>query len=50
VAPQPAFLLAYLGYQTGSREVTKYGLDVAQTRTPLDPLLPLLRKVWLAEK
>lgn len=45
--PEPALLMAYLGYQTGNRELTVFGLDKAQARTPDDPLLPVLRRLWL---
>ncbi len=44
---EPALLLAYLGYQFALPEVSRYALDVAQARAPMDPLLPLLRQVWL---
>ncbi len=44
---EPPLLLAYLGYQFDLPQVTRYALDVAQARAPLDPLLPLLRQVWL---
>lgn len=40
-------LLAYMGYQTGTAELTRYGLDVAVAGDPEDPLLPVLRAVWL---
>jgi hypothetical protein len=46
--PEPALILAYIGHQTRSRELTQYGLDLAQSRAPTDPLLDLLRRVWLA--
>lgn len=45
---EPPLLLAYLGYQFSLPEVTRYALDVAQARSPMDPLLPLLRRLWLA--
>ena len=45
----PPLMLAYLGYQTGSSKLVRYGLDVAQSRDPLDPLVPLLRRIWLEE-
>lgn len=46
---EPALLLAYLGHQAESRQLVRYGLALAQEAKPLDPLLPLLRKVWLGE-
>jgi hypothetical protein len=45
--PGDAMLLAYLGYQAGSHELVEYGLDLAQAGWPDDPLIPLLRRVWL---
>lgn len=45
--PEPAIVLAYLGYQTGTPKVIRYGLDVAQARDPEDPLIPLLRRIWI---
>jgi hypothetical protein len=45
--PEPPLMLAYLGYQTGSEELMRYGLDLAQARQPRDPLVPLLRRIWL---
>ncbi len=49
---EPPLMLAYLGYQTNSPRLVRYGLDLAQSRRPRDPLLPLLRRIWLndAEK
>ena len=44
---EPALMLAYLGYQIGSQNLARYGLDTAQVSEPNDPLLPLLRRVWL---
>lgn len=40
-------LLAYLGYQASSRQVIRYGLALAQAQSPRDPLLALLREIWL---
>ncbi|HEX7009378.1 MAG TPA: hypothetical protein VF184_05320, partial [Phycisphaeraceae bacterium] len=45
----PALMLAYVGYQAGSRPLVRYGLATAQARSPRDPLLPLLRRIWLEE-
>lgn len=46
-ATDPGLLLAYLGYQNGSRSLTRYGLTVAEAGSPRDPLLPMLRHIWL---
>ena len=43
-------MLAYLGYQTGSQKLVRYGLDLAMARLPKDPLMPLLRRIWLESK
>jgi hypothetical protein len=40
-------LLAYLGYQASSRQVVRYGLALAQANSPRDPLLSVLREIWL---
>jgi hypothetical protein len=47
--PEPALLLAYLGYQTRVGDLTAYGLDLAAARSPQDPLIPLLRRLWLPQ-
>ena len=47
---ETALLLAYLGYQTRQDDLAAYGLDLAQTRSPLDPLNILLRRIWLDQK
>ncbi len=44
---EPPLMLAYLGYQAGSPALVKYGLDLADARSPRDALLPLLRRIWL---
>lgn len=44
---EPAILLAYLGYQYQMPSLIEYGLSIAETRAPADPLLPLLRRLWL---
>ena len=46
----PGLMMAYLGYQVDSRQLIRYGLAVAEGRSPKDPLLPLLRRIWLDEK
>lgn len=40
-------LLGYLGFQAGSERLVRYGLSVAQAAAPRDPLLPVVRGVWL---
>jgi hypothetical protein len=42
-----AFLLAYLGRLNGERATIERGLDVLEQADPNDPLLPLLRAIWL---
>ncbi len=44
--PEPAILLAYLGYQFSTPTLVQYGLNIAQTRAPADPLIPLLQRLW----
>jgi hypothetical protein len=46
---EPALMLAYLGFQTNSPGLTRYGLDLADARQPGDPLVVVLRRVWLGE-
>lgn len=43
----PGIMLAYLGYQVESRQLVRYGLAVAEQAAPLDPLLPVLRGIWM---
>lgn len=43
-------MLAYMGHQIESRQLVRYGLAVATEAKPTDPLLPLLRGVWLGEQ
>lgn len=40
-------LMAYLGYQADSRQVVRYGLALAQSQSPRDPLLAVIREIWL---
>ncbi len=42
-------LLAYLGYQADSRQVVRYGLALAQSKSPRDPMLLVIREIWLDE-
>ena len=47
---EPGLMMAYLGYQVGSRQLIRYGLAVGEARAPKDPLFPLLRRIWLDEQ
>ena len=49
-AGEPGIMLAYLGHQTNSRQLVRYGLAVAEARAPRDPVLQVLRGVWLETK
>lgn len=40
-------LMAYLGYQAGSRQLVRYGMALAQAESPRDPMLAVIREVWL---
>ncbi|XAM01441.1 hypothetical protein OT109_08600 [Phycisphaeraceae bacterium D3-23] len=44
---EPGLILAYLGYQLEADTLIQYGLGIAQERTPRDPLLPVLDRIWL---
>ncbi|MEL7089909.1 MAG: hypothetical protein AAGL98_15945, partial [Planctomycetota bacterium] len=46
----PGLMLAYLGHQVESRQLVRYGLALAEEASPLDPLLPVLRRIWLDQK
>jgi hypothetical protein len=47
---EPALMLAYIGYQVGSRPLVRYGLATAESAAPRDPLLPVLRRIWLDDE
>jgi len=47
--PDAGLLLAYLGYQGDAQRLVRYGLNLAQSRAPKDPLIPLLAAVWLEQ-
>jgi len=47
---EAGLMMAYLGYQTGSRQLVRYGLATAESASPRDPLLPMLRRIWLDQK
>lgn len=49
-ALEPGLMMAYLGYQVESRQLIRYGLAIAEEASPLDPLLPVLRRIWLDQK
>lgn len=44
------FLLAYVGHQLDDRALIERGLQAIEEAAPDDPLLPLLRRVWLGEE
>lgn len=44
---EPGLILAYLGYQLEAEPLMQYGLGIAQERSPRDPLLPVLDRIWL---
>lgn len=44
---EPALMMAYLGYQVNSPQLVRYGLATAESRNPRDPLVPVLRAIWL---
>ncbi|MBB6429542.1 hypothetical protein [Algisphaera agarilytica] len=46
-AIDPGLMMAYLGYQIESRPLVRQGLAIAQNAAPIDPLLPVLRTIWL---
>ena len=43
----PGLILAYLGYQLEAKPLIEFGLNVAESEAPRDPLMPLLRKIWI---
>ncbi len=49
-AIDPGLMMAYLGYQIESRPLVRQGLAIAQNASPIDPLLPVLRSIWLDQK
>lgn len=46
----PGLVLAYLGYQLDAKPLTEFGLAVAEAEAPRDPLMPVLRKIWIEGK
>lgn len=46
----PGLVLAYLGYQLEAKPLIQYGLNVAEAEAPRDPLMPVVRKIWLGDK
>lgn len=46
-AGEPGLLMAYLGHQTQSRQLIRYGLAVGESHNPRDPLFKVLREVWI---
>ena len=43
----PGLVLAYLGYQLDAKPLIEFGLNVAEAEAPRDPLMPVLRKIWI---
>ena len=46
----PGLILAYLGYQLEAKPLVEFGLNVAEAEAPRDPLMPVLRKIWIEGK
>ncbi|MEM1208869.1 MAG: hypothetical protein AAGI54_06325 [Planctomycetota bacterium] len=46
-ASDAGVLLAYLGYQSDSPALVRFGLATAEANDPRQDLIPLLREVWL---
>lgn len=46
----PGLILAYLGYQLDAKPLIEFGLNVAETEAPRDPLMPILRRIWLEDE
>jgi hypothetical protein len=44
---ESALMLAYIGYQADEDGLTRFGLDLAGERTTNDPLVAVLREIWL---
>jgi len=40
-------VMAYMGYQLEAKPLIEFGLAVAQAAAPRDPLMPVLRQIWL---
>lgn len=47
---EPGLILAYLGYQLEAKPLIEFGLAVAEAEAPRDPLMPVLRKIWVEGK
>lgn len=43
----PGLVLAYLGYQLEAKPLVEFGLNVAESEAPRDPLMPVVRKIWI---
>lgn len=43
----PGLVLAYLGYQLKADPLVEFGLAVAEADAPRDPLMPILRRIWI---
>lgn len=46
----PGLVLAYLGYQLEAKPLIEFGLNVAESKAPRDPMMPVLRKIWIEGK
>lgn len=46
----PGLILAYLGYQLDAKPLIEFGLNVAESEAPRDPLMPIVREIWLNNK
>lgn len=44
---EPGLVMAYLGYQLEAEPLVTYGIALAEARAPRDPLMPILRQIWL---
>lgn len=49
-ASAAALMLAYLGHQSATPALTQYGLDMAESFSPRDALIPVLRRIWLGQE
>ena len=43
----PGLMMAYFGYQVGSKQLVRYGLNVMAMQAPNDPLRPVLQRIWI---
>jgi hypothetical protein len=45
--PEAALLAAYMAFQQNRPEELRHSLDELSKRSPNDPLVPLLRRIWM---